>query len=133
MYIPNGYGTVFPYFFVDRGDEFIQFLVGVFGAVELGRTQTPDGRLANARVRIGNANFMISEADGEHFQAMHAAYYIYVEDVAAVLAKAVAFGANKLFDPMDMPYGDRQAGITDPFGNIWWLSHRLVPTDYSDD
>jgi uncharacterized glyoxalase superfamily protein PhnB len=31
---------------------------------------------------------------------------------------------------MDMPYGDRQAGVTDPFGNLWWISTRLVQEPY---
>jgi PhnB protein len=39
-------------------------------------------------------------------------------------------GASKIFDPMDMPYEDRQGGITDPFGNIWWISTRLVEKPY---
>ena len=29
-----------------------------------------------------------------------------------------------------MPYGDRQGGIKDPCGNIWWLSQRLIPGPY---
>src|SRR5262245_6143636 len=45
---------------------------------------------------------------------------------------AVSNGAVKMFDPMDMPYLDRQAGITDPCGNIWWISRRLVEASYDD-
>jgi PhnB protein len=29
-----------------------------------------------------------------------------------------------------MPYNDRQGGVADPSGNIWWLSQRLVPGPY---
>lgn len=31
----------------------------------------------------------------------------------------------------DMPYGDRQGGIRDPHGNVWWVSQRLVHGPYS--
>ena len=72
-----------------------------------------------SRVRIGTTNFMVSEANGASLKAMPATYYIYVENVDRTLDKALANGAKKMFDPMDMPYRDRQAGITDPFGNIW--------------
>ena len=43
---------------------------------------------------------------------------------------AQSHGATKIFEPMDMPYEDRQGGVTDPFGNIWWISTRLVQEPY---
>ena len=30
----------------------------------------------------------------------------------------------------DMPYGDRQGGVRDPNGNIWWISQRVVHEPY---
>ena len=38
--------------------------------------------------------------------------------------------ANLQMDVSDMPYGDRQGGVKDPFGNIWWISQRLVDGPY---
>jgi PhnB protein len=124
MYIPEGYGTVFPYMVVDQAEKFVDFLKNTFDAKEIGRTQLPGGRIANVRIRIGTTTFMVSEASGENLKAMPCAYYLYVENVDQTLDKAVSNGAKKMFDPMDMPYRDRQAGVTDPFGNIWWISHR---------
>jgi PhnB protein len=129
MYIPEGYGTVFPYMVVHQAEKFVDFLKNAFDAKELGRTQIPGGRIANVRVRIGTTTFMVSEAEGD-FKAMAGAYYVYVENVDQTLDQAVSNGAKKMFDPMDMPYRDRQAGVTDPFGNIWWISHRLVNEPY---
>jgi hypothetical protein len=37
------------------------------------------------------------------------------------------------FEPMDMPYQDRQGGVTDPFGNIWWISTRLAAESFLQD
>jgi PhnB protein len=61
---------------------------------------------------------------------MSAAYYVYVENADRSFAKAIAAGATKIFDPTDMPYEDRQAGVIDPFGNIGWISQRLVAHSY---
>jgi PhnB protein len=30
----------------------------------------------------------------------------------------------------DMPYGDRQGGVRDIAGNIWWVSQRLTAEPY---
>ncbi|MGI9238916.1 MAG: VOC family protein [Woeseiaceae bacterium] len=60
------------------------------------------------------------------------AHCIYVEDVDNFLQKAVECGADKLFNAADMPYGDRQADVSDPFGNFRWISRRLIEEDYAD-
>lgn len=130
MYVPEGYGTVFPYMFIDGADGFATFLADVFDAREVGRTTLPDGRIANLRIRIGTSTFMVSEAARGMFPAMRGAYYVYVEDVDGTYRKALDRGATKIIEPTDMPYLDRQAGITDPYGNIWWISKRLVNEPY---
>lgn len=130
MYIPEGYGTVFPYMLVDNANAFAAFLANVFDATEVGRTEFPDGRVANLQVRIGSSKFMIGEPDNETSRAMPGSYYVYVEDVDKTLEKAVAHGATELFGATDMTYQDRQAGIIDPFGNAWWISKRLVEEPY---
>ena len=132
MYIPEGYGTVFSYLLVSDAGKLINFLEAVFDARELGRTELPDGRIANMRVNIGTSNFMIAEPEGGVLKPMACAHYVYVEDVDDTLQKAIDAGATKLFDAEDMSYGDRQAGITDPLGNYWWISRRLVEADYAD-
>jgi PhnB protein len=129
MYIPEGYGTMFPYIMVNDIDRFVGFLKAVFDAKELGRTVTPDGRIANCRLRIGTTSFMTSSG-GEGFPAMPVMHYVYVEDMDATFAKALAHGAKKITDPADMPYEDRQGGVIDPCGNTWWISTRLVEEGY---
>ena len=130
MYIPPGYGTVFPYMLIDRAAEFIEFLKCAFGAEELGRTVATEGRIANCRLRIGTTSFMTSEPAGGWTEPMPGTYYIYVENADQTLQRALECGATKMFDAADMPYGDRQAGVVDPFGNIWWISQRLRPEPY---
>lgn len=130
MYIPDGYGTVFPYMIVDGADQLADFLSKVFGATVEGRTVLPDGRVANIRMRIGTSSFMMSQPGDEKIKAMPASYYLYVEDVDSTFQAAIEHGAGKVLDPADMPYKDRQAGIVDPSGNTWWISKRLVEEPY---
>nr|WP_246756994.1 VOC family protein [Bradyrhizobium neotropicale] len=72
---------------------------------------------------------MLSEAS-EQFPASAAAFYLYVADADASMAKAERAGAEKIMDIADMPYGDRQGGVRDPSGNIWWVSQRTSAEAY---
>ena len=72
---------------------------------------------------------MVSEASAE-FPAMPASYYLYVENADEAMLKAIAAGSVKIMDVANMPYNDRQGGIRDQFGNLWWLSERLTDDPY---
>lgn len=130
MFVPEGYGTVFPYMIVDGAEDLVTFLKQVFDATEVGRTRRPSGQSSNIRLRIGTSVFMVSEAASSSMQAMPGTYYVYVDDVDATFAQALDAGASEIFEPADMPYEDRQAGVRDASGNIWWISKRLVERPY---
>ena len=72
---------------------------------------------------------MVSEAS-EKYPPMPASYYLYVENVDATMAQALAHGAKLEMAAADMPYGDRQGGVRDAHGNIWWVSQLLVNGAY---
>ena len=128
MLIPPNFGTVTPYFFVERPAEFIEFLVRGLGGTEILRHMN-GSRIANAQVRLGTSTVMVSEASAD-FPAMAAAYYLYVENAETAMNKAIDAGAQQIMPVADMPYGDRQGGVRDGHGNIWWLSQRLVSGGY---
>lgn len=86
-------------------------------------------RIANAQVRVGGSTVMLSEAT-EAFPAMPCSHYVYVEDADASMSMAVEAGATKIMEVANMPYNDRQGGVRDRWGNIWWLSQRLVDGPY---
>ena len=130
MYMPPGFSTITPYFFVDGAEDFVAFLVRAFGGVEELRSLRRDGRIANAQVRIGTSMVMVSEASAR-YPAMAAPFYIYVEDAERSMAQAIAAGATLEMEVGDMPYGDRQGGVRDRHGNIWWISQRVVRAPYS--
>lgn len=129
MNVPDGFAVVTPYIFVDGGEEYARFLEAAFGAREIGRSIAPDGRIANCQMKFGTATIMISEASPA-FPASSAALYLYVADADAAMKTALEAGAEKIMDAADMPYGDRQGGVRDPSGNIWWVSQRLTEDAY---
>lgn len=130
MYLPPGFGTVTPYFFVRDAERFAAFLVAGLGGRETCRTMRDDGRIANVQVQLGTSTVMASEASGA-YGPMPSAYYLYVEDADASMARALEHGATLEMEVADMPYGDRQGGVRDPWGNIWWISQRLVDAPYT--
>jgi PhnB protein len=130
MYIPPGFNTVTPYYFVENAESFVSFLVNGLGGVETCRTLRPDGRIANVQVQLGTSTVMVSEATAK-YKPMAGAYYLYVENANASMVRALAHGAVLEMEVGDMPYGDRQGGVKDPHGNIWWISQRTVQAPYS--
>jgi PhnB protein len=73
---------------------------------------------------------MVSEAT-ERYPAMAAAFYLYVSDADAAMKRALENGAILEMEVADMPYGDRQGGVRDQHGNIWWISQRTVEEPYT--
>jgi PhnB protein len=130
MYIPPGFNTITPYFFVKDANRFVAFLIEGLGGVEVVRSMRPDGRVGNAQVRIGTSTIMASEAGGS-YPPMPMACYLYVENADESMARALAAGARLEMEVGDMPYGDRQGGVRDAHGNLWWISQRMVQEPYS--
>jgi PhnB protein len=56
---------------------------------------------------------------------------LYVENADAAMRRALEHGAHLEMAVADMPYGDRQGGVRDAHGNIWWISQRLVHEPYA--
>jgi PhnB protein len=131
MYIPPGFTTVAPYIVADDAQRLLAFLVAAFdGDVRL-RTGRPDGKIANAQIRIGEATIMVSDSAPGH-PATRSAFYLYVADADDAMRRAIAAGARMEMEVADMPYGDRQGGVRDPSDNVWWISQRLIAAPYSE-
>lgn len=129
MHIPPGFTTVFPYIFATDASAYLDFLRDGLGGEILGVERSPDGVVRNAHIRFGDTTIMVSEAV-PGIEASRATFYLYVEDADAAMKQAVAAGGKQRGAVADMPYGDRQGGVADPSGNIWWLSQRLVAGPY---
>ena len=133
MFVPAGFATVAPYLVVEDAADYVDFLVAGLGGVHVGSSTDPDGRIANAQVRFGDgaaaATIMVSDAT-DAFPSGTAALYLYVADADATIAQAMAAGATAISPIADMPYGDRQGGVVDPWGMTWWVSQRLTAEAY---
>ena len=123
-YVRPGMHTVNLYLHPAGAGKLIEFLERGFGAEVIERHAAPDGTLVHANLRIGNSQMGMSESRPE-YPNMPTTIYMYVPDVDAVYARAVAAGGESLYAPMDQPYGDRTAGVRDAAGNCWYISTHI--------
>jgi uncharacterized glyoxalase superfamily protein PhnB len=107
-----------------RAGPVIDFLKRAFGAEELGRHASPEGVIQHATLKIGDAYLEMGDAHGP-YQPMPTMFYIYVPDCDAVYRRAIAAGATSIAEPADQPYGDRNGGVKDAFGNQWYIATHI--------
>lgn len=127
--IPEGYHNLQPYLHVKGAAQAIEFYRKVFGATEILRMPQPDGRLGHAEVRIGDSVLMLADEFPErgihgpaHYGGAPMTLMLYMENCDAVYKRALAEGAKSLREPADQFYGDRMAGVVDPFGFQWYIA-----------
>jgi PhnB protein len=126
--IPEGYHSVTPYLIVDGAADAIEFYKNVFGAEEVMRMPGPDGRIGHAEIKIGDSFVMLAD---EHPEMGHrgakslggtpVGILLYVEQVDAVVERAVAAGSKLVRPVEDQFYGDRAGSVEDPFGLLWYV------------
>jgi PhnB protein len=119
--IPDGFHSVTPYLTVTGVAALLDFLKRAFDATEVERVSRPDGTVGHAAVRIGDSMVMMGEAGGQ-WTPMPCSLYLYVPDTDAVYRRALQAGATTVMEPADQFYGDRNAGVKDPSGNLWWIA-----------
>jgi PhnB protein len=129
--VPAGYHRVTPYLVVADGEGLLTFLQNAFQAEVLTRTLRPDGAIANAEVRVGDSMLMVAQAR-EPWKPMPTGFYLYVPDTDAVYQAAVAAGGVSTLEPSDQFYGDRNAGVQDPWGNNWWIATHIEDVDEAE-
>jgi PhnB protein len=131
-HIPAGYHAVIPYLSVDGAGAAIDFYKRAFGATEVMRMPMPNGRIAHAELKIGDAHVMLADEFPEmNFRSPKSVggtsvnIMIYVEKVDEVTRRATDNGAKILKPVQDQFYGDRSGTIEDPFGHIWTVSTHI--------
>lgn len=129
--IPDGYDALIPSKVVRDAAKAIEFYKDVFGATELARMNYPDSpKIAHAEIKIRSHVLMLGDENpqmGAFAPPMDgkmpsSSVMIYVADVDAVIAKAVAKGAKSMMPVMDMFWGDRYGKFLDPFGHLWGVA-----------
>jgi uncharacterized glyoxalase superfamily protein PhnB len=112
-----GFHTITPYLIVQEAVGLIDFVKQAFGAEELMRTTGSAGGM-HAEVKIGDSIIMMGGGGTPTPTGIH----LYVEDADAVYKRAVEAGATSLAEPVDQPYGDREASVKDLCGNHWYIA-----------
>jgi uncharacterized glyoxalase superfamily protein PhnB len=116
----------------------IEFYKRALGAQELSRMPAPDGKsIWHAELRIGDSTiFLNDEMPGMGHGAPTAespvpvTMWLYVPDCDQAFRRAVDAGAKSTMEPADMFWGDRCAGVADPFGYVWsFATHQKDLTD----
>lgn len=130
--VPAGYHSVTPYLLIRGASDAIDFYVRAFGATEVLRLCSPDGKIGHAEIRIGDSHVMLADEHPDmDFLGPQSrggttvSLLIYVDDVDAVFAKAIEAGATELRPLCDQFYGDRSGTITDPWGHVWSIARHI--------
>jgi PhnB protein len=127
-----------PHIVVRPAERAVVFYRDAFGAEEIDRIPTPDGRLMSVQLRIGDARLHLSDEFPEMGvlapPSIGGTAVVLALEVAAadtVFAQAIAAGAEVRQPLADMFWGDRHGQLTDPFGHRWNVSQHLrdVPHD----
>lgn len=138
--IPPDHPRLSPYLAVAGAQEAMDFYCDVLGFTRRGDAMTaPDGRVGHAELELGGSVLMISDEWPEagalgpgSVGGSPVALHVYVSDVDATFARALAAGATALRQPEDQFYGDRSASIRDPWGHRWNLATHIEDVSPED-
>jgi PhnB protein len=126
MKIPQGMHSVTPHLVCADAAKAIEFYKQAFGAQESARLPGPDGRLMHAAVKIGDSQVMLADEMPEWgslgpkaLKGSPVTIHLYVDDVDAVVERAVKAGAKVTMPVADQFWGDRYGKLEDPFGHHW--------------
>ena len=119
--LPEEVRSVTPFLHPIGSGAVIDFMKQAFGAEEVFRAQDPAGTVHHAKVRIGDSIIAMGDAH-EQWQPMPPALHLYVNDADLAYHRAIDAGATSVYAPSDAPYGDRGAGVRDPFDNVWYIA-----------
>ena|SRR5688572_4896055 len=128
--------TITPYLLYRDGAAAIDYLTRTFGFEEVMRSQSPDGGVGHAELRIGDGHVYLGEPGAEYrnpsaLGGVTVLIHVYVDDVDAHFARAKEAGAEVEGEPEDRPYGDRSYRALDPEGHHWFFAQHLrdVPVE----
>src|SRR4029453_4536491 len=130
--IPEAYRGATPYLSVKDATDAIEFYKRAFGAREVIRVRQPDGKVAHAELRIGDAPIMLADEFPEiNFRSPESIggtpvnILIYFTDVDVLVDQATAAGAKLMRPVEDQSYGARVGVLEDPFGHSWSFATRI--------
>ncbi len=130
--IPDGYHTVTPYLIIKDAAKAIDFYREAFGATELMRLASPDGKIMHAEIKIGDSPIMLCDEcpdwnalSPQTIGGTAVSIVLYLADVDSIVGRAVAAGASLLMPVEDQFWGDRMGTVADPFGHKWSIATHI--------
>ncbi len=127
--MPEGYHSVTPYLAVRDAARAIEFYQQAFGAKEIFRMNSPDGKVGHAELRIGDSVVMLSDENPQagcvspsSLKGTTVTLFLYVENVDSIFQQAINAGATVVMPVANMFWGDRHGQVSDPFGHRWSLA-----------
>ena len=108
-----------------RAAEAVEFYKAAFGARELHKVPTDDGRLMHCHLAINGGSLMLNDDFPEYHGGQGVSdpaavtLHLQVEDADAIFTQAVGAGATVLMALEDQFWGDRYGQVRDPFGHRW--------------
>lgn len=133
--VPEGASAIIPRLYCRDVEAEIAFCREALGATEALRRPGLDGRTQHALLLFGAAMLMV---EGENSEvpsrppdpdgSSPVVLYLYVEDVDATVARALAHG-GKLIVPVETHFwGDRIGWVQDSEGHMWTIATRVEDT-----
>jgi uncharacterized glyoxalase superfamily protein PhnB len=138
--VPDGFHTLTPSLIVNDAAKAIEFYKTAFGAEERGRSNTPDGRIMHAELKIGDSILFLNDEFPEFSGQCQSTFTsaspvrlggrtgsinLYVESADDWFNRAVSAGATVVMPLMDAFWGDRYGMVEDPFGHVWGFATHI--------
>lgn len=108
------------------------FLVDVLGFTSRDIERMADGSVVHAEVRAGSRRVWLHRTDEAGGLVPPArsgtsggGIVVHVRDVDGHYDRARARGAEIIYQPRDEDYGQREYGVRDPEGHLWWIATPL--------
>ena len=137
--IPEGYSSVTPYVTFDDPAAAIEFYKKALGADEIMRFASPDGSVAHAEIRVGNAIIMLGAPCAEKnsksartLEGSPVSFCVYVADAEEAFKRAESAGMTEKSPLQDMFWGDRMGRLKDPFGFEWSIAQRVREVSHAE-
>lgn len=136
--IRAGFHTLTPYLIVDGAAAAIDLYQRALGADVMSVAKTPDGKVMNAQLRIGDSMLMLNDEFPDYgaigpkkIGNTAVTIHIYTNDVDALWKRAVDAGFEVRMPLDNQPWGDRYGSLADPFGHSWSMATHVE--DVSDE
>ena len=122
--------TVVPILVYEDVEKAIEWLCDTFGFTERLRAGAPGASASHAQLAVAEGAIMLGR-QGAEFRppqpgVVSQYVVVHIEDVDRHFEHARQCGARILKAPADMPFGERQYTVEDPWGHRWTFSQSIA-------